>query len=314
MRVTNLKKEIIKPIFVIGMPRSGTTVISEAISVHEDLGWFSNYLDKLPFLPEVSLLSRLADTQKIGIYLRGKKKQNSRLSASIRRLLPYCSEAYSIWERYCGNKFLTEYLLDQFASEKEKCALKSLIGKILYFQGKKRFLAKLTGPPRINYINSIFPDAFFVQVIRDPRAVISSLFKVSFWKQGGGFQRPWWQNGLPPDSIEQWVQSGKSPVVLAAVQWNNIIEVAWHENKVIDRRRYIELRYEDFVRNPYKALDAVFGELDLPSSQNVQRYIHSIAKVKNMNQNFRRNLSAHDIKVIEEITIDIARKLGYVFS
>ena len=103
-------------------------------------------------------------------------------------------------------------------------------------------------------------------------------------------------------------------MVLAALQWNNIIEVAWKENQIIDDMRYFELRYEHFVKNPYKTLDAAFRELHLPTSQNVKRYIHSIAKVIDMNQKFRSNLSAHDIKFIEEITNDTARKLGYIFS
>jgi len=32
------------PIFLIGMGRSGTTVLAEAISTHKDLGWISKYL------------------------------------------------------------------------------------------------------------------------------------------------------------------------------------------------------------------------------------------------------------------------------
>ena len=37
-----------KPIFLIGCPRSGTTVISESIYVHPELGWFSHYFDNYP--------------------------------------------------------------------------------------------------------------------------------------------------------------------------------------------------------------------------------------------------------------------------
>ena len=109
-----------RPIFVIGMPRSGTTVISQAISVHEDLGWFSNYFEWVPFSPEISLLTRLTSLPKIGSYLIGKKKQDSRISGFIRRFLPYCTEAYPVWRRYCSERFELNYLLSQFASENEK--------------------------------------------------------------------------------------------------------------------------------------------------------------------------------------------------
>ena len=54
-----------RPIFVIGMPRSGTTAISQAMSVHEDLGWFSNYFEWVPFIPEISLLTRVTSSRKL---------------------------------------------------------------------------------------------------------------------------------------------------------------------------------------------------------------------------------------------------------
>jgi hypothetical protein len=206
-----------RPIFVIGMPRSGTTVISQAISVHEALGWFSNYFEWMPFIPEVSILTRIISLPKIGPYLMGKKKQDSQLSALIRRFLPYCTEAYPVWRRYCSERFEWNYLLNKFASENEKHRISSVINKVLLLQGKRRFFAKYTGPSRMNYLNSIFPDAFFVNVIRDPRANVSSLLRVPFWKKGGGQGNPWWQNGLSKDSIDDWINSGKSPVALGAI-------------------------------------------------------------------------------------------------
>lgn len=302
-----------RPIFVIGMPRSGTTVISQAMSVHEDLGWFSNYFEWVPFIPEISLLTRLTSFPKIGPYLMGKKKQDSRLSGFIRRFLPHCSEAYPVWRRYCSDRFEWDYLLNQVASENEKCKIKSIISKVLLFQGKSRFFAKYTGPPRINYVNSIFPDAFFVHVIRDPRATVSSLVRVPFWKKGGGFKKPWWQNGLSQDSIEEWVNSGRSPVALAAIQWKEVLEVAWQGKKTIGDSRYIELHYKNFVSDPNRTLKDIFAKVDLPDSKRVWRFISSIGMVQDMNYKFRLNLTPNDIRLIEKITLHTAQKAGYVF-
>jgi hypothetical protein len=307
-----LSKEIIQPIFVVGMPRSGTTIISEVLSAHEDLGWFPNYFEKLPFIPQVSVLTRILNIPKIGWYLRGKKKQGSSLSSYIRRILPHCSEAFSVWARHCGQKFLWEYMIDQIASEKEKNSISTTIAKVLFFQGKKRFFAKLTGPPRMNYLNSIFPDAFFINVIRDPRATVSSLLRVPFWKNAGGHDKEWWRNGLGRESIQQWIDSGKSPIVLSSLQWKQVVEVAWHEKENIDEDRYMEIHYEEFVRDPFKVTEDIADGVNLSRSRSMRRYINSIGTVKNMNHKFTKNLSPSDIRLIEKITFQTATRAGYL--
>ena len=39
---------ITKPIFMIGVPRSGTTIVFEALSSHEDLGYFTSFTNRFP--------------------------------------------------------------------------------------------------------------------------------------------------------------------------------------------------------------------------------------------------------------------------
>ena len=39
-----------RPVFMVGMPRSGTTIIYEALALHEDLGWFSSFGVRQPRL------------------------------------------------------------------------------------------------------------------------------------------------------------------------------------------------------------------------------------------------------------------------
>ena len=105
MLIKESKTMIYKPVFVIGMPRSGTTVISEAISLHEEFGWISNYLTKFPNYVWISMLNRLCFISKIGIYIRGRKPQTNNLNSFFRKFFPYPSEAYNIWEIFLGKKF-----------------------------------------------------------------------------------------------------------------------------------------------------------------------------------------------------------------
>jgi len=309
----NLSKQVKNPIFLIGMPRSGTTIISESMSVHEDLGWFSNYFTKAQFFPELNLLNRFISLPKIGLHIRGQKEQGIGLRPFIKKFLPYCSEARAIWAKCCGDRFLKDFMINKSAGENEKDRIKSTIQKVLVLQKKNRFLAKLTGPPRMNYLNSIFPDAFFVHVIRDPRATVSSLLKSKFWKKGGGFEDLWWRNDLSNGSIKEWIDSDNLPVALGAFQWEQVVNVAWHEAQNIGKKRYIEIHYEDFVADPLKTLKNTFDSVGLPDSKNVNRYIQSVRKVRDMNFKFTQNLTSNDIQIIKNITLNTARKAGYIF-
>ncbi|MFO8054721.1 MAG: sulfotransferase [Bacteroidales bacterium] len=303
------------PIFVIGMGRSGTTLIGETIASHEKLGWFSNYMNKYTSFPEISLVNRVLDLPMIGRYLRGKKNQTKDFHGLIRSYLPYSVEAYPIWKKYCGEKFLWDYLLEQQATPVEKKKMRKLIQKVLLFQGKERFCTKITGPPRITYLKSIFPDACFVHVIRNPKATISSLLNVAFWKNKGGIEKPWWQNGLSKAYIDEWIKYDKSPVALAAVQWKQVVEYAWQESKKLAPGKYMEVHYEQFVKDPQKAIDHIFSRLRLPPSENAYRFINSIAQVKNnMNKKYRQHLSSSEIQLIDEITMATARKAGYIWK
>jgi hypothetical protein len=201
-----------KPIFFIGVPRSGTTISFEVFSAHEELAWFSNNLERYPNFALVSFIARI--TRFNG--LRGAKKQINKQSW-IKNILPYPTESYAVWESCCGSKFLYDYLVGQSATDVERYKTRRMIAKVMSYQGKKRFAAKLTGPARIEYLNSIFPDAIFIHVVRDGRAVVNSLMKAGFWKKRGGYDRPWWQNGLTKEDFEIYNQYSKSPIALAAI-------------------------------------------------------------------------------------------------
>jgi hypothetical protein len=312
-RTTDNIDTVDRPIFMIGVPRSGTTALSEAISLHADLGWISNYVNRLPFWPQLALLDRVSGASSSGWLLRGKKGQDRRLTSQLRRLLPHTDEAFTFWKWYCGEKMLWSYLIDQTAAPAERARLVHAVHTVLRYQAKQRFFTKFTGPPRIGYLQSLFPEAYFVHVVRDPRATVSSLLKVGFWRRQGGLERPWWRDGLTVDDLRRWEDADRTPAALAAVQWNRIVAVARRERVLPAPERYLEVRYEDFTAAPHDVLDAVCDRLALPASPSAHKYLDSIGKLTNMNFKYRSNLSAAEIGLIEEITREEARGLGYSF-
>lgn len=303
-----------KPLFIIGVPRSGTTLVADLISHHEDLAWFSNHFANHPRLPQLSFLNRLTDIPGIGPYLRGKERRGRK--GRFRAELPYPREAYSVWDTYARAAFSNDYLLSTQPTQDEKDAIHQVIRSVLKYHGKTRFFNKMTGPARIGYLSGLFPDARFVHIIRDPRAVVSSLLKVRFWRKNGGFESPWWQNGLNASYLEAWQNSGHDPAVLAALQWRQIIEHSRSEVKQCNDKpiAYVEVTYEAFIEDPETVIGQILKFAELPSSRKIGTVLNKRTKVKNMNYKFMTHLAPEAVRSIETSTVPLLAQLGYNYA
>ena len=78
--------------------------------------------------------------------------------------------------------------------------------KQLLVRKRNRLLIKITGWPRIGYLNEIFSDAKFIHILRDGRAVANSLINVEFWR---GWQCPqnWRFGRLTEKQQKEWEDS-----------------------------------------------------------------------------------------------------------
>ena len=299
---------------MVGFPRSGTSILAEAISLHESLGWLPTYLNRLPWFPHLAALNRITFLPGFGHHLLGKKKQQPGIMPRVRRLMPYCGEVFGAWKFCLGEKIAMDYLIGRSADKEERDKTYRYMRTVLRSQGKKILFTKLTGPPRIQFLKSIFPNARFIHIVRDPRAVIASLMQVEFWRMQGGLYRPWWRNGLPDEYKKEWQLSEYKSVALAAVQWKHIIEIVKEESKTLTEETFIEIRYEDFIDQPQKKLQEVFSCFGLFNSQRALHYIHSRDKLRNMNLKYTDKLSPGIINEIIEITKEVANSKGYDFK
>lgn len=292
---------ITKPIFMIGVPRSGTTIIFEALSNHEDLGYFTSFTSRFPNFWFMEGGVRIFNLPIFKRLPKGEKKQYKQGKGFIHRFLPTPIENYEKWVSLCGEKFAFDYLLDTTATVEEEQKVKTTIKRLLSVQGKPRFLGKFTGPPRMAYLKSIFPDAIFVNVIRDPRAVVNSLLEVDFWKAGNGYTKPWWKNGLLDGWEAEWEKYGRSPAALTAIQIRRINEVTNLERKDLKEGQFLEVTYEDFIANPVSVMDKILTHCQLRSSMKLTEYITTPGRYQNMNDKYKEDLSVDDIRAVEEI-------------
>ena len=295
-----------QPLFIIGVPRSGTTIVFDAVSSHPRLGWLSNYSALYPAQPWLNGLRRLLDNRWIN--LRGRKKQYGSVRPG-NRYYPQPDEAYEFWDRYTETDFSRDYLLGCTAPSTTAQRVRAAVQAVIKWQGRPEFSTKLTGPGRIHYLTSIFPGARYVSVIRDARAVVSSLMRMDFWERNGGLLRPYWNNGLDSQAIAEWQAHGSDPVILAAMQWKCIIETTRKEAGVLPEGHYMEVRYEDFVTAPTGVTGQIFDFAGLPDDAGMPVSAGDAGKLPDMSVVRHKGLTDEDVRKVEFVAGEIHDRL-----
>ena len=171
------KKEIIKPIFISGLPRSGTTLITSIISQHQNVGSYK-YKD-LPF-HRIPLI-----WNKINRFYYSNVLDEERLHGDELNVGLNSPDAFEelIWSRHLENYYnsgFSKYLDDAYKNIKLEKDLTKNIQKILSLRDSGRYLSKGNyNVLRLKYINKIFEDAKFIICFRNPSDTVNSLVKVN---------------------------------------------------------------------------------------------------------------------------------------
>lgn len=290
-------ENISKPIIIIGSGRSGTTIISEIVFRHESLAWPSNYQERFPSLTSVNFLRNLFENKLW--HLQGQKPQLNKVSA-FNKFLFKPAEAYNFWEYLTGPdiNFSRGFLINDRAPQKDAVKIRSVFSKLVANQFKKRLAFKITGPSRIGYLTSIFPDAVFINIVREPLPTINSWLQVDFWQNKGKHQL-WWQ-GAYTEKEEEWAtKNADKPELLAGLQYKKIMDVSAKEIAQL-KNQCITVRYEDFVAAPSVIINKILGFAGLEKSPMIDKYLSSI-KIYDQNKNEAKEKSKSPVAELQLI-------------
>src|SRR4249919_1911524 len=268
-----------RPIIIIGSGRSGTTIISEIIFQHEDLAWHSNYQEIIVFTPLINLLrsffnNKLWHFKKFYKYVGVSKNTRQKGQSKFDLILFNPIERYNFWEHISGKRidFSRGFLLNERATPEEVKRIRSFLNKQVKYQGKKRLIMKFTGPARLEYLTSIFPDAIVVNVIREPVATVRSWLEVGFW-QRMGIDKLWWIGAYTKEEEATAEKLKGNAPLITAFQYRKLMETTQYEiNKLgLD---VLQTRYEDFVKDPKAFIKNVMDFMQLPPSKHVDDYMN----------------------------------------
>ena len=279
----------IKPILIVGAPGSGTTLLYQILSSHRDLAYMTHNIFRAGLLRYGRLLGYSRKAQLILQNLIHRDPAST---------LPH--EADGFWMNYMG---YYNYMTENDYTEEMSAFFRKKIVTVQNLWRRPRFVNKnLQNSFRVRLLNSIFPDAKFIHIIRDGRAVAFSILNK---KEVDGATSPILLVGFK-DILRDKYQLERSELYNYGLAWKEYVTRA-REASAIAKDRYYEVRYENLVREPYEELRNIieFCELDWYS-----KFEEKVPSTQNMNEKWKHKAGKEQRVELEESTFDLRKTLG----
>ena len=287
-------------LFIIGSGRCGSSLVHEIVARNRNAGFISNIEDNLSVLNLKGRFNNALLRSPIGRYTK-KGRIRFAPSEAYHLIARQVSPMYGQLRRNPTRDDVTPFLRDRF---------ERLFAERYVAQGKPVFVHKYTGWSRAAFFHEIFPEARFVHIVRDGRAVASSFLRMPWWT---GIQGPpnWMLGPLCEEDRMAWESSGSSLVVLAGLAWKILVASIEHDGQCLDDDRLMTLRYEDFLAEPETRIREIseFGGLgwDADAAAQVQKSpIRSDSAAA-----WKRDLTAAQVDLLEQSIRDPLTRYGY---
>jgi hypothetical protein len=246
------------PIFVIGHWRTGTTLLHDLFSVDPNLAYPTTFECFFPhhFLLTERVLSRVMRK------LLPKKRPQDDVPVGFDRPqeeefgmmmlgegTPYITHA---WPRFGPAD--TEYLdfkgVPEAEQKKWSDAYTWFYRRLLLKHGKPLVMKTPANAARLKLLTKLFPDARYVYLARNPLNVFPSTVKL--WRALYSVQ------GLHnPPNLDPWLDD------YVLDMFARLTEDYEEDRHLIPEGRLIELRYEDFIKDPLTAMRDIYARLDI---------------------------------------------------
>jgi hypothetical protein len=282
------------PIFLIGSGRCGSTMLHSTLGAHPNTAWPSNFLERFPHRMRIHRMAiRSRDLPVVG-------------RAFAAKVVP--AEAYDYWDLLFPGfrRPVRDLLADDVTPEIRRLVVDGLAR--LQIGNRQRIVVKITGWPRVAFLREIFPNAKFVHLVRDGRAVANSLLNVGFWR---GWLGPmgWRWGDLPREYHDEWLEANRSFVVLAGIQWKLLLDALDVQRECVGNA-LIDVRYEDLCARTMGTIEEVCEHCSLNLHRELVAAVHGVA-IRDANQKWRRDLDKEQQRMLSASLARHLERFGY---
>ena len=287
-----------RPVFVLGTGRCGSTLVHEVLARHEGTGFITN-LDDLNIRRSSAWQNTVWRRMPAGVT----KKGGARFAPT---------EGYRVLAKEVGPT-LVDPVRDLTASDATPWLRERMVR---FVQDRSQrldapvFLHKFTGWPRAGFLRACFPDAIFVEIVRDGRAVANSWLQMPWWLGHRGPEH-WHFGPLPPDLQWLWEESNRSFPVLAALGWRQLMASYDDARSQVPEDSWLRVRYEDVLEEPEAAIGGILDRMGLDWSPAFEAGFARYTFTSGRAEAFRDDLSVADLAAMEAVLDKPLELLGY---
>lgn len=293
------------PVFLLGAARSGTSLLYKTLCLHPQAAWISNWVRRYPRFPQLSALNRLCrrlDAQQRRVWF-GSSGSNAYVYSNRRsaaeRLFPMPVEGETLFVR-CGFPDNEAYT----PGPAQLDAVRAAFASIRRFGGGRRVVCKrIANNRRIPALVTAFPDARFVEIVRDGRAVAYSLSRVDWWEDGIVA----WYGGTP----RQWAAEGRDPWELCARNWVEELAEIERGLAAVAAAQVLRISYEGFVSEPVGTLERVAAFAGLPPDDTWTARLRQL-RFPDRNEGWLAALQPEVVQLLESVQGSELARRGYV--
>lgn len=295
-----------QPVFIIGCPRSGTTYFLNALAAQGEFAWVSGKLNNSPDQLELTNENHVFDR-----WLKGIRMYTNPDKCGFKAQHPV--ECWNFWNLYLpgfqwqfsSHKKAAPVTFEELSHE-QIVTVQHAVEQVCQLQGKAFFLSKYTDFARIKLIKLIWPNAKFIHLKRDGRAVASSykekIDKSDFhtWEE----REYWIESWSEEDQHEFQSKYSDSKLALVAFQWKNFLKNIEEESSELSSETYLEITYDQLTKDPetWKRICEFSGV----TYNRRLRYFLKYKYPSNMDYKWRERLNEMEIATLEQIIPETA--------
>lgn len=291
---------------LLGPARSGTSLLYRTLCLHPDAAYVSNWVRRRPGLPGLAVLDRLPRAlpglrQKAWFGEDSNAYRYDQRRTALERLFPQPTEGEPLF-RACG---LVQHAGEQpLPRDEQVTRLRRAARGIVRASGARVLLTKrISHNRRVPELDAAFPDAVFVALVRDGRAVASSLARVDWWLD----DVLWWSGTTP----REWAAAGGDPWEACARNWVEDVDAMEAGLAGLPPERVVRLRYEDFLADPVPVLQRVAAAVGLDPDE--PRWLAALRRLDfpDRNDAWRTRMPADAVETVERLQGPVLARYGY---
>lgn len=257
------------PVFIIGAPRTGSTIFYQVITNCWDIG----YINNLEYLFYRNIIFGGLLSQKI---FKNKCHNNFKANHGATKGYNSPSEFGSFWYRWFPSA--THFVGADELTELQKREMRRVVSAMIALKGKPLFFKNMNCGQRIGALSQIFPEALFIYCARNPLYTAQSLLETR--KRVYGNYNTWWS--IMPKEYHKLQSLQPIEQVVAQIYY-----IEKQINKDLEKYysgKWIELKYEHFAENPLQQLQAIRSFLDTHGITVSQKSDQRLDFINNMNK------------------------------